>query len=132
MAAGRPYEDEVQLQQAARRRWDDLSRADWLEAFGRHPKIGDKESIRKKLSEQAQVSEASEAVLEGLEKGNSEYQKRFGFIFIVCAAGKSAEKMLQLLKERLRHEPKHELYVAAAEQAAIMKLRVEKLLKDHE
>jgi 2-oxo-4-hydroxy-4-carboxy-5-ureidoimidazoline decarboxylase len=64
----------------------------------------------------------------GLAEGNSAYEARFGHIFIVCATGKSAEEMLAILQSRLPNEPAAELRVAAAEQAKITRIRLEKLI----
>ena len=74
--------------------------------------------------EQAGVSEASEAVLGALLEGNREYEARFGYIFIVCATGKSAEEMLELLRKRLNNDPETEIRIAAEEHAKICALRL--------
>lgn len=107
-----------------------LLEADWLEAFAAHPKIGDLSTLREKFasSEQGQVAGASEVTLQELAKLNLEYEKKFGFIFIVCATGKSADEMLAILKKRLPNERKLELQNAAVEQAKILRLRLDALL----
>ena len=66
-------------------------------------------------------------VLNELAAGNSEYEKKFGYIFIVCATGKSAQEMLDLLKKRLPNSPEAELKIAAREQNKITHLRLDKL-----
>jgi len=58
---------------------------------------------------------------------NEAYETRFGYIFIVCATGKSSEEMLAILRERIENEPDNELRIAAAEQAKITELRLKKL-----
>jgi len=63
-----------------------------------------------------------------LEEANQEYMAKFGYIFIVCASGKSAEEMLAILRSRLPNSPKQEIRVAAEEQNKITRLRLEKLL----
>ena len=68
-----------------------------------------------------------EAVLDDLAEANKTYESRFGWIFLVCATGKTAHEMLQLLRERLHNEAGVELRVAAAEQAKITHLRLDKL-----
>ena len=92
--------------------WWNLDESDWLEAFTHHPKIGeDKAALQAKFaktaalsaSEQEGVDGASEAILNRLVDGNNTYLKKFGFIFIVCAQGKSAEEMCQLLEARLNN-----------------------------
>ena len=67
-------------------------------------------------------------VRNALQRRNEEYHERFGFIFIVCASGKSAEDMLAVLSERLHNEPARELEIAAAEQKKITQLRLQKLI----
>ncbi|HQW00201.1 MAG TPA: 2-oxo-4-hydroxy-4-carboxy-5-ureidoimidazoline decarboxylase, partial [Bacteroidia bacterium] len=54
-------------------------------------------------------------------------EKKFGYIFIVCATGKSAQEMLELLKKRLPNSPEAELKIAAREQNKITHLRIDKL-----
>ena len=135
MMAHRPFGSRESLVGAARDEWFALGRSDWLEAFSHHPKIGDRESLRRRFArtahlserEQAGVDGASEDVLEALAAGNREYERRFGYIFIVCASGKSAEEMLGLLRERLPNPPDTEIRVAAGEQAKITELRLMRL-----
>ena len=132
MMGRRPFASHDALMATARDEWFGLQRSDWLEAFGHHPKIGDRDSLRQRFArtahlserEQAGVDGASEDVLEALAAGNREYERRFGYIFIVCASGKSADGMLQLLRERLPNSPEVEIVIAAAEQAKITELRL--------
>lgn len=138
MTARRPFADPDGLFAAADAIWTGLSRDDWLEAFAHHPRIGDVESLRKRFAstrawaagEQAGTATASEDVLRGLAEGNRAYEERFGYIFIVCATGKSADEMLGLLRARLPNDPVAELPVAAEEQRRITRLRLEKLIRD--
>lgn len=137
MLARRPFESNDELFRAANEIWWSLSESDWKEAFSHHPKIGDIESLRKKFAgtanwasnEQAGTSSASEETLEHLAEGNRLYEERFGYIFIVCATGKSADEMLATLKSRLPNSPDDEIEIAAVEHAKISRLRLEKLLK---
>ena len=71
---------------------------------------------------------ASDAVRDRLAQGNRDYVERFGYIFIVCATGKSAEEMLAMLERRLDHDTDDELAIAAEEQRRITRLRMAKLL----
>ena len=130
--ARRPFGSSGALLEAARDVWFGLGRADWLEAFGHHPKIGDRESLRQRFAntahlsdrEQAGVAGASGDVLTALADGNREYKQKFGYIFIVCATGKTAKEMLGLLRERLPNSPESEIRIAAGEQARITELRL--------
>jgi 2-oxo-4-hydroxy-4-carboxy-5-ureidoimidazoline decarboxylase len=136
MLAARPFGDAARLLAAAEDAWAGLSPDDWREAFAHHPRIGDKDALRARFAstrewaagEQAGAMAASEDVLEALARENQAYLERFGYIFIVCATGKSATEMLELLRARLRNDTAAELRVAAAEQARITRLRLEKLL----
>ncbi|MEI9809275.1 MAG: 2-oxo-4-hydroxy-4-carboxy-5-ureidoimidazoline decarboxylase [Bacteroidota bacterium] len=62
-------------------------------------------------------------------EGNKKYEDKFGYIFIVCATGKTAEEMLVILESRLSNDPVTEIDIAADEQNKITKLRLEKLLE---
>ena len=138
MSAGRPYREAAALFAAAEVHWNGLGREDWLEAFGHHPRIGDRDGLRAGFaatrawaaSEQAGASDADGAVQGALAEGNRRYEARFGHIFIVCASGRSAEAMLAGLAARLGNDSDQELRIAAAEQAKITRLRLEKLLAE--
>jgi 2-oxo-4-hydroxy-4-carboxy-5-ureidoimidazoline decarboxylase len=136
MEAGRPFASEQDLFAKSDAAWAATGEADWLEAFTHHPKIGDRESLRQKFAstatwaanEQSGTSSASEDVLSALAEGNEAYARKFGFIFIVCATGKSAAEMLALLQARLPNDRETELRIAAGEQHKITRLRLEKWL----
>jgi 2-oxo-4-hydroxy-4-carboxy-5-ureidoimidazoline decarboxylase len=136
MVRRRPFAAKAALLAAADEEWALTGEKDWLEAFAEHPRIGGKDALREKFaatsdwakSEQSGAAAADEATLDALAKGNADYESRFGFLFIVCASGKSAAEMLATLKARLPNAREAELKTAAAEQAKITKLRLEKLL----
>jgi 2-oxo-4-hydroxy-4-carboxy-5-ureidoimidazoline decarboxylase len=138
MARGRPYGDEAALQAAAERAFAPLARADWLEAFSDHPRIGERSAPAERFpttagwsaAEQRGVTGAGEDVLDALVGANRDYEARFGHIFIVCATGKGAAEMLALMRERLPNEPDAELAIAAAEQRKITAIRLKKLLSE--
>lgn len=136
MVESRPYGSAEALHGTARALWPNLHETDWLVAFEAHPKIGDIKSLKAKYAstealasgEQSGARVAPDEVLQRLKDGNYAYLDKFGFIFIVCATGKSAEQMLALLEERLPHTREEELRIAAAEQAKITHIRLDKLL----
>jgi len=138
MINARPFIDSISLHKKSDEIWSTVSRTDILEAFTHHPQIGDVDSLKKKFAttatwagdEQKGTAQASDYVLEALQKGNDEYLDKFGFIFIVCATGKSAQEMLDLLNERLPNDEAIELHIAAAEQNKITHLRLDKLLEN--
>jgi OHCU decarboxylase len=132
MAARRPYADEVHLLNTAHEVWRDLPAAAWRQAFAAHPQIGEQASRSSTTAawsagEQAGVAQAADTTRTSLADGNRRYQDKFGWIFIVCATGKSADEMLTLLRQRLDNDPAEELRIAAAEQEKITLLRLHKL-----
>ena len=137
MLEQRPFPTSDSVFTAAAQIWAELRRSDTLEAFRGHPKIGESlAALRERFAttahwssqEQARVVGAKDELLEELQQLNVAYEQRFGYIFIVCATGKSAEEMRDLLKARMHHSPEQELRVAAEEQAKITRIRLEKLL----
>jgi 2-oxo-4-hydroxy-4-carboxy-5-ureidoimidazoline decarboxylase len=136
MVSARPYRDKNSLTEQANSVWQTLDEVDYLQAFEGHPQIGNLDTLRTKYAntkalasgEQSAVKQASERVLLGLARDNAAYLEKFGFIFIVCASGKSAEQMLALLQTRLANDKNTELANAAEEQRKILQLRLEKLL----
>jgi 2-oxo-4-hydroxy-4-carboxy-5-ureidoimidazoline decarboxylase len=146
MLARRPFASRGALDDAAAAEWNRLSSADWLEAFRQHPPIGGDcdgdvgaagapaqgaEHLRATAEwsrlEQSGVRLADADTLRALREANTAYLKRFGFVFLVCATGKSAQEMLALLQARMGNPPEVELRVASREQAKITALRLEKL-----
>ena len=138
MLDARPFAGRDGMFAASERAGQALQRADWLEAFSHHPRIGDVAALRERFAttaawageEQRGAAAASESTLEALARGNRAYELRFGYIFIVCATGKSAGEMLAMLNERLPNDAAHELAIAASEQMKITRLRLERLLEE--
>jgi len=136
MNQSRPFQNKNEVYQQAESIWLSLSSEDWLEAFTHHPKIGNINSLRKKFqntksiskNEQSGVNNATESTLKDLAESNQLYEDRFGFIFIVCATGKSSDEMLALIKMRLNNNAKIEMQNAAKEQNKITQLRLKTLL----
>ncbi len=128
MLAERPFADLAALHDAARRHWQRMDEAAMLEAFSGHARIGDLAALRDRFApaarEQGQVAAADEALLADLLALNRAYEERHGFLFIVCASGRSAAAMRDLLRARLPNDRATELANAAAEQAAITRLRL--------
>jgi 2-oxo-4-hydroxy-4-carboxy-5-ureidoimidazoline decarboxylase len=136
MVEARPYSSDTELRSAADEHWRALDPADYMQAFDGHPKIGDVGSLKAKYAdtkelaagEQSSVNEATNDIIQALADGNTAYQEKFGFIFIVCATGKSAAEMLALLQARLPNNREQELLNACEEQRKIFQIRLEKLL----
>ena len=128
MAARRPFADLPAVHRAAEEIWSTLDGGDWLEAFAHHPRIGER-ATGWAAGEQAGTAGASAETHKRLTALNQKYERRFGHVFLICATGKSAAEMLANLESRMPNDPASELRIAAAEQAKITRLRLEKLLE---
>ena len=136
LVRSRPFEKMEDLLIRSEKVWFSLNKKDWLEAFAGHPQIGDLKSLQDKYSntkswatgEQSGVASANNETLQELAQLNQQYVDDYGFIFIVCATGKSADEMLEILKSRLENNKEEELLIAGKEQLKITTIRLEKLL----
>jgi OHCU decarboxylase len=135
MVALRPIRSAQELKASADRAWSAMAEADWMEAFACHPRIGERRaahasqrSVAWSQQEQSLASNAAERVLAELAANNALYEQRFGFTYIVCATGKSAEEMLAILNRRLASDKPTELREAAEQQRQIMQIRLRKWL----
>jgi 2-oxo-4-hydroxy-4-carboxy-5-ureidoimidazoline decarboxylase len=137
MVQSRPFIDPASLYRVSERIWWDLRPDDWLEAFASHPKIGERKAAQNRsvrssewsAQEQAGTHGTASEVLSALADANRAYQDRFGYIFIVCATGKTAEEMLALCRQRLNNDPNAEFIIAAEEQRKITEIRLKKLIE---
>jgi 2-oxo-4-hydroxy-4-carboxy-5-ureidoimidazoline decarboxylase len=135
MVARRPIRTVAELSAAADEEWARMREPDWMEAFACHPRIGGRSAVHASAQssawsrqEQASTTEAAERVLAELAAGNELYEQRFGFTYIVCASGKSAEEMLAILTRRLAGDRAGELREAAGQQRQITQIRLGKWL----
>lgn len=126
MERARPFSHVMELEVAANRIWASCSRQDWLEAFSAQPRIVSGNDCSRR--EPSGVAAASPSVLAALAAANRAYEAKFGYIFIVCATGKSAAEMLAILEQRLSNTADDELQNAAEQQRLILQLRLRKLL----
>jgi 2-oxo-4-hydroxy-4-carboxy-5-ureidoimidazoline decarboxylase len=136
LVAQRPFASEDTLFSAADHIWATMQIDDWMQAFRAHPRIGERkvehatvQSMQWSSQEQAAVDQARAAILAELAAGNRVYEDRFGFTYIVCATGKSAEEMLQILRRRLDSDRETELREAAEQQRQITQIRLRKWLQ---
>jgi allantoicase len=127
MAEARPFANWEEMVGAANRIWFALDERDWLEAFEGHPRIGDRKPGWS-AQEQSGTRGAAEETMDAIAAGNRVYEEKFGFVFLICATGKSADEMRAALESRLRNDRATELRNAAEEQAKIMALRLEKMV----
>src|SRR6516225_5906621 len=127
MAVGRPHPSLLALEKAADSVWSHCSREDWLEAFSAHPAIGQRGGAWSR-EEQSSAAGASAETLRQLEELNLRYREKFGYTFIVCATGRTANEMLDILRRRIENDAEREIRNAAHEQHLIARLRLRKLL----
>lgn len=136
VAALRPFRGEEALSAAADSIWAQMQEPDWMEAFHAHPRIGEHKPAQASAQsqtwssqEQASVHDSQSEILAELAVGNLRYEELFGFTYIVCATGKSAEEMLAILQNRLANDRQTELQEAAEQQRQITQIRLRKWLQ---
>jgi 2-oxo-4-hydroxy-4-carboxy-5-ureidoimidazoline decarboxylase len=137
MARRRPLADETEMLTAADAIWGALNEADWTEAFRSHPRIGESSAEQPvhaqaaawSAQEQRSVSTENDDTVTALAEGNREYERRFGWIFVVCATGKSGAEILKILRQRLHNDAPTELIEAAEQQRQITQIRLKTWLQ---
>ena len=131
-----PFADAAYIFDTSDKLWAALDEAEWLHAFQGHPAIGSKRVAKKQSvtakrwskGEQAEAKSGDPQTLAALARANQEYRAKFGYVFLICATGKTSDEILASLRQRLRNEPNVELRIAAEEQRKITRIRLEKLL----
>jgi 2-oxo-4-hydroxy-4-carboxy-5-ureidoimidazoline decarboxylase len=135
VAYNRPFDSPAALFDASDKIWRSLPEEDWQEAFNSHPRLGEqkaKAATEKSLSWSAgeqSMADPDDAVREALAQGNREYEEKFGWIFLLCATGRSAAEMLAILQQRMKNDGATELSEAAEQQRLITQLRLRKWLQ---
>jgi len=128
MVKVRPFASLEDVERYADYVWAGCSTQDLLEAFAAHPRIGEQCDSQWSRQEQSGSSSLTRAVKKELARANKRYEARFGYIFIISAAGKSTTDMLAILEERLDNDPREEIHIAAEQQRLITRLRLRKLM----
>lgn len=133
VAAGRPYRTVAEAVAAGGDRVAGLGWADVLEALAAHPRIGERASGPGREAgwsrrEQAGTAGAGPEILAALREGNEAYERRFGHIYLVRAAGRDATELLAMLRARLGNDEAAEREVVRRELAEITRLRLARLL----
>jgi 2-oxo-4-hydroxy-4-carboxy-5-ureidoimidazoline decarboxylase len=129
VADGRPYPGTAALQAAVDAAFSALSWDEIAESINAHPRIGERTPDGGwSAAEQAGAASASDQVRQALAEGNLAYEKRFGYVFLICAAGLSGQDMLNQLRARLDNDEDAERAVARQELLKITRLRLTKLL----
>jgi 2-oxo-4-hydroxy-4-carboxy-5-ureidoimidazoline decarboxylase len=135
VAYNRPFDSPAALFAMADAIWKSLPEEDWQEAFDSHPRLGEQkakaatpQSLNWSSQEQS-TAQPDDAVREALSQANREYEAKFGRIFLLCATGRSAEEMLEILRARMNNDAATELRAAAEQQRLITQLRLRKWLR---
>jgi allantoicase len=136
VARARPFGGLDALLAATEREADALARADWLECFAAHPRIGarpadapaDAPSSRFSAEEQSAAQDADADVRRALAEGNRRYEERFGHVFLIAAAGRSAREILTELERRIARPAAEELVTALHEERRIAARRLRRLV----
>lgn len=129
MAKARPFARFDAMVHKGDEIWESLGKTDWIEAFAAHPRVGDlRRASGWSAAEQSGMQSADDETKERLASLNQLYERRFGYIFIACATGKSSAELLALLEARISNGPNAELRIAADEQKKITALRLARLV----
>ncbi|WP_099020395.1 2-oxo-4-hydroxy-4-carboxy-5-ureidoimidazoline decarboxylase [Mycolicibacterium palauense] len=128
--AGAPFRDVEALLDRADRVLAELPDAEIDAALDGHPRIGARADNPSSAREQARVADAGDDVRAALAEKNREYDDKFGYVYLVCASGRSAEELLDILTERLGNDPETERRVMRMELAKINRLRLQRLLSE--
>jgi OHCU decarboxylase len=107
----------------ADRCFDALDSDDWLEAFAAHPRIGEKGAAIPGSEQAGAAGHEAE-----LAKVNTEYEEKFGFIYIVYATGKGGQEMIEIARNRMGNDRDTEIANAAVEQRRITATRLRQML----
>jgi OHCU decarboxylase len=135
LLAARPFTSADHVLQTSDAAADRVDRDGWLEAFRHHPRLGERDAERPRSGAAAQASAREQSGVdaadgpsrEALAEANLDYERRFGHVFIVSAAGKSTAEVLDVLRRRMTNDPDTELRMAADEQKKITRQRLERL-----
>lgn len=136
LVAARPFASVAALETAAGEAWSKLGEADFREAMRAHPRIGERDAAKERegherawsKKEQSGMASASPELREKMATKNAEFEARFGFVYLVCASGKSAEELLSILERRLKSEPAEEIARAGRELFDIATIRLRKMV----
>ena len=132
LAGGRPYPDVEALLTAAEVAWSDLDKTEWGAAMAAHPRIGESGGHAPADSEreQSRVRQGSDPTLTALAAENRLYEKRFGHVFLIAAAGRGADEILAALRSRMKNDPAVEAGIAAGELRKIARMRLERVVEE--
>ncbi len=134
VASQQPYSDSAQLYEAADAAARTLTESEIHTALAAHPRIGERAegestSASWSRSEQSGLDPADADLQAALRKGNEEYERRFGHVYLVCASGRSGAELLEILRSRLDNDAESELRIVADELRKIARLRLARVIE---
>lgn len=135
VAEARPFADRNELLEFAANAANPFTPAEVEAAMAHHPRIGERPTAASteasmSRSEQAGVDPADAAAADALARGNREYEEKFGRVFLIRAAGRTAPEILQALDTRLSNSPEDEDTIVAQQLREIAVLRLEGLISE--
>ena len=135
VAAARPFSTKEDLLAFAAEAANPFTPAEVEAAMAHHPRIGERPTAATaeasmSRSEQSGVDPADAAAAEALAKGNRDYEEKFGRVFLIRAAGRTAPEILRVLNERLANTPAEEDTIVAQQLREIAVLRLEGLITE--
>jgi 2-oxo-4-hydroxy-4-carboxy-5-ureidoimidazoline decarboxylase len=135
ITASRPFTSKDALLACASQAASPFTPTEVEAAMAHHPRIGERPTAASteasmSRSEQAGVDPADTAIAEALARGNRDYEEKFGRVFLIRAAGRTAPEILQALNERLANSPADEDTIVAQQLREIAVLRLEGLITE--
>ncbi|MEE2522056.1 2-oxo-4-hydroxy-4-carboxy-5-ureidoimidazoline decarboxylase [Pseudarthrobacter sp. J75] len=131
----RPFGSVAELQSAAADAAQPFTADEVEAALAHHPRIGERAAgntaeARFSQKEQQSLGEADAETMAALAAGNVEYEKKFGQVFLIRAAGRSKPEILAALQERLGHTPEQEEPIIQEQLRQIALLRLEGVVSE--
>ncbi|MDP9989188.1 2-oxo-4-hydroxy-4-carboxy-5-ureidoimidazoline decarboxylase [Arthrobacter oryzae] len=135
VAGARPFPARNELLEFAAQAANPFTPAEVEAAMAHHPRIGERLTAASteasmSRSEQAGVDPADAEAAESLARGNREYEEKFGRVFLIRAAGRTAPEILAALNQRLSNSPEEEDSIVAQQLREIAVLRLEGLISE--
>jgi 2-oxo-4-hydroxy-4-carboxy-5-ureidoimidazoline decarboxylase len=135
VTAARPFASKGALLDFAAEAANPFTAAEVEAAMAHHPRIGERPTAATaeasmSRSEQAGVDPSDAAAADALAKGNRDYEEKFGRVFLIRAAGRTAPEILHALNQRLTHSPAEEDTIVAQQLREIAVLRLEGLITE--
>lgn len=128
LMARRPYHDVATMERLSGVVFAELPWSEVEQALAAHPRIGERAAGDSREAEWSRAEQSAVAADDDeLTRGNAEYERRFGHVFLICATGMSAEEILAELRTRLGNDEQTERAVVREELRKIAALRLRKL-----